>query len=84
MGRSSLLIQKINPESAMYLCKELTTNSLPVIGRQFNGRDHTTVLHAWRKVAPRRADYRGYLQADDYAGYHGLFRGGRVVHRLAL
>ncbi len=41
---------------AMYLCKELTTNSLPVIGRQFNGRDHTTVLHAWRKVAPRRAD----------------------------
>ena len=41
---------------AMYLCKELTTNSLPVIGRQFGGRDHTTVLHAWRKVAPMRAD----------------------------
>ena len=41
---------------AMYLCKELTTNSLPAIGRQFGGRDHTTVLHAWRKIAPMRAD----------------------------
>lgn len=35
---------------AMYLCKELTTNSLPQIGRQFGGRDHTTVLHAFRKI----------------------------------
>ena len=41
---------------AMYLCKELTTNSLPAIGRQFGGRDHTTVLHAWRKIEPMRAD----------------------------
>ena len=41
---------------AMYLAKELTTNSLPAIGRQFGGRDHTTVLHAWRKIAPMRAD----------------------------
>jgi hypothetical protein len=41
---------------AMYLCKELTTNSLPAIGRRFSGRDHTTVLHAWRKIAPLRAD----------------------------
>ena len=41
---------------AMYLAKELTTNSLPAIGRQFGGRDHTTVLHAWRKVEPMRAD----------------------------
>ena len=41
---------------AMYLAKELTANSLPAIGRQFGGRDHTTVLHAWRKVAPMRAD----------------------------
>lgn len=35
---------------AMYLCKELTTNSLPAIGRQFGGRDHTTVLHSFRKI----------------------------------
>src|SRR5688572_2494140 len=41
---------------AMYLCKELTANSLPAIGRQFGGRDHTTVLHAWRKIDPMRAD----------------------------
>ena len=41
---------------AMYLCKELTANSLPAIGRQFGGRDHTTVLHAWRKIDPKRAD----------------------------
>jgi chromosomal replication initiator protein len=35
---------------AMYLCRELTDLSLPAIGRQFGGRDHTTVLHAHRKV----------------------------------
>ncbi|MDR0942064.1 MAG: chromosomal replication initiator protein DnaA [Holosporales bacterium] len=35
---------------AMYLCKELTTKSLPEIGRKFGGRDHTTVIHAVRKV----------------------------------
>lgn len=35
---------------AMYLSKTLTTRSLPEIGRKFGGRDHTTVLHAVRKV----------------------------------
>jgi len=35
---------------AMYLCKVLTTRSLPDIGRRFGNRDHTTVLHAVRKV----------------------------------
>jgi hypothetical protein len=35
---------------AMYLAKELTTRSLPDIGRRFGGRDHTTVLHAVRKI----------------------------------
>jgi hypothetical protein len=35
---------------AMYLCKELTPHSLPQLGRRFGGRDHTTVLHAVRKV----------------------------------
>jgi chromosomal replication initiator protein len=35
---------------AMFLCKALTTKSLPEIGRQFGGRDHTTVMHAVRKI----------------------------------
>lgn len=35
---------------AMYLAKKLTPNSLPEIGRRFGGRDHTTVLHAVRKI----------------------------------
>ncbi len=35
---------------AMYLSKVLTLRSLPEIGRRFGGRDHTTVLHAVRKV----------------------------------
>jgi hypothetical protein len=35
---------------AMYISKQLTSQSLPEIGRRFGGRDHTTVLHAVRKV----------------------------------
>jgi chromosomal replication initiator protein len=34
----------------MYLAKTLTLRSLPEIGRRFGGRDHTTVLHAVRKI----------------------------------
>lgn len=42
---------------AMYLAKHLTTRSLPEIGRKFGGRDHTTVIHAVRKVEElRQAD----------------------------
>jgi chromosomal replication initiator protein len=36
---------------AMYLCRELTDLSLPRIGKEFNGRDHTTVLHAYNKIS---------------------------------
>ena len=35
---------------AMYLAKSITSRSLPEIGRKFGGRDHTTVMHAIRKV----------------------------------
>ena len=35
---------------AMYLAKQLTTNSLPDIGRKFSNRDHTTVIHAVKKI----------------------------------
>jgi chromosomal replication initiator protein len=40
---------------AMYLAKELTQKSLPEIGELFGGRDHTTVLHAVRKMAGERS-----------------------------
>ncbi|AVG42134.1 chromosomal replication initiator protein DnaA [Achromobacter insolitus] len=40
---------------AMYLAKELTQKSLPEIGDLFGGRDHTTVLHAVRKISDARA-----------------------------
>lgn len=40
---------------AMYLSKQLTTRSLPEIGRKFGGRDHTTVIHAVRKIDELRA-----------------------------
>ena len=36
---------------AMYLCREMTDSSLPKIGEYFGGRDHTTVLHAYDKIA---------------------------------
>jgi chromosomal replication initiator protein len=36
---------------AMYLARELTDEGLPAIGRDFGGRNHATVLHAWRRVA---------------------------------
>ena len=46
---------------AMYLCRELTDLSLPKIGQLFGGRDHTTVIHADRKIrtlmAERRSTY---------------------------
>ncbi|NRB05211.1 MAG: chromosomal replication initiator protein DnaA [Rhodobacteraceae bacterium] len=35
---------------AMYLCKQLTSRSLPEIGRRFGGRDHTTVIHGVRRI----------------------------------
>lgn len=39
---------------AMYLCRELTDSSYPEIGRQFGGKDHTTIIHACRQVAKAR------------------------------
>jgi chromosomal replication initiator protein len=36
---------------AMYLARELTDQGLPALGREFGGRNHTTVLHAWKRVS---------------------------------
>src|SRR3954463_7129190 len=43
---------------AMYLCRELTDLSLPKIGSSFGGRDHTTVMHADRKIRSLMAERR--------------------------
>ncbi len=43
---------------AMYLCRELTDLSLPKIGDAFGGRDHTTVMHAYRKIQSQMAEKR--------------------------
>ena len=42
-------------QAAMWICKQLTTRSLPDIGRRFGGRDHTTVIHAVRRIEELRA-----------------------------
>jgi len=44
---------------AMYLSKMLTTRSLPDIGRRFGGRDHTTVIHAVKRIDKLRAEDTG-------------------------
>jgi chromosomal replication initiator protein len=49
---------------AMALAKELTNHSLPEIGDAFGGRDHTTVLHACRKIAELRESSTDV--AEDY------------------
>jgi chromosomal replication initiator protein len=54
---------------AMYLCRELTDLSLPKIGQQFGGRDHTTVMHADRKIRQLMAERRSlYNQVTDLTG----------------
>ena len=50
---------------AMYLAKQLTSRSLPEIGRKFGGRDHTTVMHAVRKVEELIADDAQIAQDTD-------------------
>jgi len=50
---------------AMYLSKQLTSRSLPEIGRKFGGRDHTTVMHAVRRVEELRDSDRGFAEDVD-------------------
>jgi len=55
-SRSRVLVMA--RQIAMYLCRELTDLSLPKIGQQFGGRDHTTVMHADRKIRQLMAERR--------------------------
>jgi chromosomal replication initiator protein len=51
---------------AMYLARQLTTRSLPEIGRRFGGRDHTTVLHACRRIEALCAEDPMFKQEVDF------------------
>ena len=55
-SRSRVLVNA--RQIAMYLCRELTDLSLPKIGQTFGGRDHTTVMHADRKIRQLMAERR--------------------------
>ena len=55
-SRSRVLVNA--RQIAMYLCRELTDLSLPKIGQQFGGRDHTTVMHADKKIRHLMAERR--------------------------
>ena len=55
-SRSRVLVNA--RQIAMYLCREMTELSLPKIGQTFGGRDHTTVMHADRKVRHLMAERR--------------------------
>jgi chromosomal replication initiator protein len=55
-SRSRVLVNA--RQIAMYLCRELTDLSLPKIGQQFGGRDHTTVMHADKKIRTLMAERR--------------------------
>ncbi len=50
---------------AMYLAKQLTSRSLPEIGRKFGGRDHTTVMHAVKKVDELKAQDNSFAEDID-------------------
>ncbi len=50
---------------AMYLSKQLTARSLPEIGRKFGGRDHTTVMHAVKKVEELKSTDAGFSEDVD-------------------
>jgi len=53
---------------AMYLSRKLTTRSLPEIGRRFGGRDHTTVLHACRRIEALCEEDPLFKQEVDFLG----------------
>ena len=71
VSRSDLLSSRRNRsivrprQVGMYLAKNLTSRSLPEIGRRFGNRDHTTVLHAIRKIEQLMADAMSFKEEVD-------------------
>ena len=63
---------------AMYLARELTTRSLPEIGRRFGGRDHTTVLHACRRIEALCDEDPVFRQEVDFLKTGSLGAGGEA------
>jgi chromosomal replication initiator protein len=67
---------------AMYLARELTSESLPAIGRHFGGRDHTTVLHAWRRTSARITQDPAAREAVEKLRAQLEPDGSHALHRL--
>jgi chromosomal replication initiator protein len=71
VSRDDLLARDRTPhvafarQVAMYVARELTDETLPAIGRGFGGRNHTTVLHAYRRIATDIAHNQHTLEAVD-------------------
>jgi chromosomal replication initiator protein len=71
VSRAELLARDRTPrvsfarQVAMYVAREVTTETLPAIGRGFGGRNHTTVLHAHRRIAADMARDEDTLEAVD-------------------
>ena len=57
---------------AFYFCRKHTIHSLPLIGKHFGNKDHSTVLHGIRKIASRLTIYRSVIAEIEFvlAGYH--------------
>ena len=59
---------------AMYLCKSLTSASLPEIGRSFGGKHHSTVIHSIRKIEDLRKTRREFQHAYQHASWSRFAR----------
>lgn len=66
---------------AVYLAREMTPRSFPEIGVRFGGRDHTTIIHAWRKVTTMIMD--GHPVAKEVADLRPLIRAASAQAKAA-
>lgn len=53
-GKKRIRVIALPRQIAMYLCRELTDASFPDIGSRFGGKDHTTVMYAWKKISEQK------------------------------